>query len=96
MNEYSASADLMDSFRSSSDLVKIIWLFLPIFLLGVSAVLLSAIQRFKSKPLLNLEHPDLGLIHIYQDSKALAVLSSLKKLPSLLQLHLVKDIKPEE
>ena len=83
MNEYSFFADLMDSFRSSSDLVKIIWLLCPILLVVSITGVIIAIRRLLSPTLLlSIDHPALGHIHVYQDKAALSLLAALRALPS--------------
>ncbi|WP_409432771.1 hypothetical protein ACJ3XI_11275 [Litorimonas sp. RW-G-Af-16] len=84
MENYNAFADLMDSFRSSSDFVKIVWLLLPILLLGVMTSLILAIRKFRRCPLISFDHPELGHVTVYQSDKTLPLLQKLGGLPVLL------------
>ena len=83
MENYNAFADLMDSFRSSSDFVKIIWLLLPILLLGGMTGLILAIRKFRRRPLMSFDHPELGHVTVYQSDKTLPLLQKIGGLPIL-------------
>jgi|GEM_PF-4554747 len=83
MENYNAFADLMNSFRSSSDFVKVVWLLLPILLLGVMTALILAIRKFRRCPLISFDHPELGHVTVYQSDKTLPLLQKLGGFPVL-------------
>jgi len=83
MENYSFWADAFTAFRSSSDLVKIVWLLSPILFAGTLIWLVIAVRRLLSPSLLlSIEHPVLGPIHIYQARAYVPLLTAIKALPA--------------
>lgn len=71
MDSYSLFADVMTSFRSSPDFVKIIWICAPLLTLWlVLRIFRDIVALFRmpfGKPLLSLDYLELGRIYIYVD-----------------------------
>jgi len=96
MENYSFWADVLTTFRSSSDLVKVIWLLAPIiFLLGLVYAFLRLFTRKPAEPklpLLSFNSPEHGLVTVYRSETGIELMSvdEFGKLLPLLSLS--KDI----
>lgn len=77
MADYSVMQDLLETFRSSSDFIKCVWLLTPASLIAISTVSVLLFRRYWQRPIVTVNTEQLGLISIYETPEGLKVLEGM-------------------